>query len=270
MNTQTVAAIIPTFNALHLLQKNCASVLKALQPGDELCIVDDASTDGTSEWVNETLVPQGAALEIMVSCVTHKKNLRFAAAVNSGVASVKSSLVFLCNNDVEVTPQCITQLREHFSDSAVFAVSCLEHEQELSGEWSGKNKLWFAKGIFQHSKAENAEAGPTAWASGGSALFSKEKWQKIGGFDTAFYPAYWEDIDLSVRAQKMGWKVLFDPLAVVIHKHESTHSVVFGTNSIAAMSWKNALHFTWKHANFAQRLSYLLWYPYWWYKRTRT
>ena len=52
----------------------------------------------------------------------------------------------------------------------------------------GKNKLWFEKGIFCHSKADNFKSGETAWACGGSAMFDKKKWLKLGGFNKIYYP----------------------------------------------------------------------------------
>lgn len=149
----------------------------------------------------------------------------------------------------------------------VFAVGCLEYESDLEGEKSGKNKIWFERGMFHHSKADNFISGETAWASGGSAMFDREKWLDLEGFDQRYYPAYWEDTDISFRAKKWGWRVLFDEEAVVLHKHESTNSEVFGQKKMENISWKNACSFTWKNGNLFQKLAYLLWKPYWVWKR---
>ena len=155
------------------------------------------------------------------------------------------------------------------SDDKIFSIGCLEFEQNSKGVKSGKNKLWFKKGLFQHSKASNFESGETAWASGGSAMFSTSKWEQLGGFDPAFYPAYWEDIDISYRARKNGWLVLFNSQAIVYHKHESTNASTFGTNKLQDISWKNSLYFSWKHADAAQKIQYVLWYPYWLLQRMK-
>src|SRR5690606_24971349 len=133
----------------------------------------------------------------------------------------------------------------------------------------GKNVLWFEKGLFQHSKANNFESGETAWASGGSALFSIKKWLVLGGFDDLFYPAYWEDVDLSYRARQNGWKVLFNANAVVYHKHETTNTTVFGNKMIENISWSNSFKFAWKHSNILQKLQFMVWYPYWQLQRLR-
>jgi GT2 family glycosyltransferase len=151
----------------------------------------------------------------------------------------------------------------------MFAVGCHEIEQNQGGISGGKNKLWFEKGIFMHARASDFSSGETAWASGGSALFDKAKWLYLGGFDPNFYPAYWEDVDLSYRAKKNNWLVWFESLAVVDHNHESTNSAVFNKTELNAVSWKNGIYFTKKHANFWQKLQFKFWQPYWSWQRNK-
>lgn len=264
-----VSALVPTYNGVHLLKKHLETVAAALSPGDELLVLDDASTDGTPAWVGQNASLYAQKYGVTLICVVNPQNLRFALSVNRGAEKATGSLLFVCNNDVSVEKTCIKVLRAHFSDSTVFAVGCLEYEGKQQNKASGKNRLWFARGLFQHSRDESMTSGDTAWASGGSALFSKDKWDELNGFDPAFSPAYWEDIDISYRARQRGWKVLFDASAVVYHHHESTHSVVFGAARMQQMSWKNALYFARKHSRGWQKVSYWLWYGYWWYQRKR-
>lgn len=122
--------------------------------------------------------------------------------------------------------------------------------------------------MFIHSRAEDLRSGPTAWVSGGSGVFDKKKWLEIGGFDRLFYPAYWEDIDLSFQARKRGWKVLFEEKAVVDHNHETTNASVFGQRKMEQMSWRNANKFVWKNGDFWQKFAHILWKPYWWIVRS--
>ncbi len=264
-----VSALVPTYNGKHLLQKHLESIAAALRSGDELLVLDDASTDATESWVTAQANRYQQKYGIDVRCLVNSVNIRFARSVNHGAQKATGSLLFVCNNDVSVEPDCIDILRAHFSDPALFAVGCLEYEGKSTQVASGKNKLWFTRGLFQHARDESMTTGSTAWASGGSALFSKEKWDILGGFDPAFSPAYWEDIDISYRAHQRGWKVLFDRSAIVYHQHESTHSKVFGTAKMQEMSWKNALYFTRKHTRGWQKVAYLFWYVYWWYQRKK-
>jgi GT2 family glycosyltransferase len=87
--------------------------------------------------------------------------------------------------------------------------------------------------------------------------------QALKGFDRRYYPAYWEDVDLSYQAKKRAYIVLFEPKAQVDHNHESTNQTVFGAATIRKISWRNAKKFTWKNGDIWQKISFLLWQPYW-------
>lgn len=296
-----ISVVIPNYNGAELLSKHLKNVLACMRDGDELIIVDDLSQDeSVSKLVeffelNKALVtPQLPSLpkhynpqvsdmqfeiyfgkyershkKLRVVVVVNPENLRFGATANIGVALAANEHVFLINNDVSPSPDVLGVLENHFEDERVFAVGCLEFQSHLSNEKSGKNKLWFEKGLFHHSKAADFEFGHTAWASGGSAMFDQTKWLSLGGFDRIFFPAYWEDIDLSHRARKAGFSVLFDPNAIVYHHHESTNSSVFDKKSLLEMSWKNADRFSWRHANLLQKIKFMLWRSYWHSRRKK-
>ncbi|HYD35343.1 MAG TPA: glycosyltransferase [Vitreimonas sp.] len=277
-----VSAVIPTYNGLHLLRKNLSAVLECLRPNDELVIVDDASNDETLEWLKHkfglataTAVITGADLsegmyrqgqkKVVVKVVANHQNQRFAVSCNRGVAAATHPIIFVLNNDVSPYPDVIKQALPHFQDPEVFAVGCLEHEQ-AEGEVGGKNRLWFERGLFRHARASDFSTGPTAWVSGGSGFFDREKWLQLDGFDPRYYPAYWEDTDLSFRARQQGWKVVFDAQAQVDHNHESTNQTTFGKQHIMKMSWQHAHIFTRQHATWWQLVQYGVWFPYnWWH-----
>lgn len=275
LSPSAVSVVIPTYNARHLLQKNLPSVFKALRDQDEVVIVDDASTDETLAWLRSEFKLQlekktteyevfrssslSSRSHVDISVIRNIQNVRFGASVNRGVNQTKHNLIFLINNDVIPHADVLQYLLPHFEDPLMFAVGCLEHEGK---QLSGKNKLWFERGLFLHSRADNFLSGETAWASGGSAMFDKAKWAELGGFDARYYPAYWEDVDLSTRAKQKGWKVWFEEQAEVDHLHESTNQDVFGQQKITRMSWQNAKKFTWRHASWWQRVLFLIWQPY--------
>jgi GT2 family glycosyltransferase len=285
----SITCIIPTYNGVHLLQKYLPSVFAALETGDEVIICDDASTDLTAQWLTQefslekqesTILKSSATVlfgltknhskQISIKLVINHTNMRFGKTVNAGVELCHNPYFFLVNNDVRLEPDAIKVLRHQvLEDDNIFAIGCLEYEDNKTGQKSGKNTLWFEKGLYQHARASNFESGETAWASGGSALFSADKWKKLGGFDPAFFPAYWEDIDISLRARKNGWKVLFNKDAVVYHKHESTNAATFGTKKLTDISWNHAKIFTWKHSNIFQKIQYLVWSFYWYIQRVR-
>jgi GT2 family glycosyltransferase len=286
-----VSAVIPNYDGQNLLKKFLPNVFKCLRNGDEVVVVDDASDDNSVSFLikkyqlkpvikyskkvrypelksftyrlyqAKVSIEKNKKINLLV--VSLQKNVRFAMAANIGVILTSTPYILLLNNDVKPTKSVVDKLLTNFDDKSVFAVGCLEYEKNKKGEKSGKNELWFEKGLFRHSKAEDMNSGETAWVSGGSGMFNRKMWLSLGGFDKLFYPAYWEDIDLSFRAKKQGYKVLFDQEAVVYHVHETTNSDVFGQTKIESMSWANARKFVLKNGTWWQKVLYYLYKPYW-------
>jgi len=293
MQKFTVGCVIPSYQQHTLLEKHLPAVLATLKPGDCLTIIEDAGRDDTVERLVEqfdlsqdilekpdlpqTYAADFSALDTSIWRGKHKSidlqvvrtttNQRFAGAVNLAVAITTADYILLLNNDVSPHSNTRTKLLEAISQcNQCFAVGCLEYSNEAQTDPSGRNKLWFERGLFQHSKHPKQVSGDTAWVSGGSGMFDRQKWIDLGGFDLNFSPAYWEDIDICQCARREGLNIRFTDTTFVLHQHESTHKDVFGELSILAMSWKHARYFTWKHATFIQRLLFLLWQPYWLYQ----
>ncbi|MEA2056907.1 MAG: glycosyltransferase [Patescibacteria group bacterium] len=284
-----VSIVIPNYNGLALLKKHLDKVLACLRDKDELVIVDDASSDQSIDWLlkkfkirneeqktdylgNFTIYYKDFSLAkkktVAIKIVKNKQNIRFAGNSNRGVSLAEHNLIFLINSDVAPTKDVLIHLIPHFLDKTMFAVGCMEIEanEKLKG---GKNVLQFKKGMFIHRRADEFSTGPTAWASGGSAMFDRQKWLTLSGFDLDYAPAYWEDVDLSFRARKRGWQVLFEEKAVVYHNHESTNLTVLGKKKMNRVSWRNAQKFVSKNGNIIQKTLYLLWQPYWFYQRSK-
>lgn len=263
-----VSVVIPSFNGLRLLRKQLPQVCDELTEGDELIIVDDASSDQSPKWLQEFKNQlKKERPELSVNIIVNQRNLRFVGSVNEGFKAATNDYVLLLNNDVFPRKGLLGALfvtwNEFASAGPIFAIGCREFEKLDSGEVvvSGKNQLWFERGMFLHSRSKDITTGPTAWVSGGSGLFDRRKWLELGGMDPKFYPAYWEDIDISVRARVKDWQVLFSTKAEVDHRHETTNKEVFGS-TITLYSWKNAFYFTWKHMNYSQWAAHLFWLPY--------
>lgn len=278
-----ISLVIPTYNGLHLLKKYLLDNTKILTKNDELIIVDDASSDDTTAWLSKTLnlhaegnksgeygtfelFSKYSDQDFTIKVIKNTHNLRFAASVNRAVQQAQEEYILLLNNDVAIAdPQSCRDalLKVMTSSQKVFGVGCKEFQTHQDNQATGKNKLWFERGRFMHSADDSKTTGQTAWASGGSALFDRAKWLELKGFDLHFYPAYWEDIDLSFRAKCKDWQVWFCAEAVVYHHHETTNKQEFGSSGIAKISWKNGTYFTLKHAKGGQLIQFLLWWPYW-------
>ncbi len=226
------AVVIPNWQGRKLLEENLPAVLKV--GFDEVIIVDDASTDGSVDFLKNNF-PK-------VNIVVHKKNKGFASTVNDGVAATNSEVVFLLNTDVIPVKNIIEPTLKHFSDPKVFGVSLSEVDYSYA-----VSKV--AGGFVGHGPGPHSnEAHNTFWISGGSGAFRRTMWNKLGGMDTMFNPFYWEDLDLSFRAQKHGLKLIWEPKAVVEHKHESTiNTKHFSKRYMDYIKERNQLLFHWKN-----------------------
>lgn len=221
--------VIPNWNGKVFLEKNLPAVL-ATKP-DEIIVSDDNSTDGSVEFLKNNF-PQVK--------VIHHKRLGFSGNCNFGVKNAQGEIVVLLNTDVIPEKDFLKTLEEDFKDSNVFAVSL--HEPQWS--WA---KIFWKNGFVQHEPgSKNTDVHISAWASGGSAAFRKSMWEKLGGFDDLYKPFYWEDIDLSYRAWKRGYKVIWDPRSIVYHKHEGTISS-FSKSYVRSVTERNQLLFIWKN-----------------------
>lgn len=248
----SVSIIIPNYNTRELLKKNLAKVIKE---GYEIIVVDDASTDGSVEELRK--------LKGKIKLITNKKNLGFSSTVNRGVKAAKGEIVILLNTDVYPEKGFLKPVLPHFQDSQVFAVGLMDKSIEngkvvLRGRGVGEWK----RGFYVHRRGE-VDKKDTAWVSGGSGAFRKSIFLALGGFAPIYNPFYWEDIDLSYRAVKVGYKILFEPKSIVIHEHEKgAIRQRFSEKQMKLIAFRNQFLFVWRNAKLKQWLSHLFWLPY--------
>ena len=231
-----ISVVIPNYNGLELLQKNLPSVIAETKKYDEsaeIIVVDDASSDGSVSYIKRNF-PK-------VKLLKHSKNRGFSSAVNSGVKISKGDLLVFLNTDVSPKENYLINITKHFLDKNVFAVSF--HE-----EGYGWARGYFRDGFIGHETGGEGEVPHLSfWVNGGSGVFRKKYFRELGGFDAKLYdPFYWEDVDISYRAMKRGYRVLWEPEAKVIHKHEST-MVKINKRKRNVIMERNQLLFIWKN-----------------------
>ncbi len=232
-----ISIVIPNWNGRELLEKNLPYVVKVFENKKnkvlEIIVVDDASSDESVKFLKKNFEN--------VKVVVHKTNRGFAAAVNTGARTARGTLICLLNSDVLPSENCLQTINEDFEDSKVFAVSL--HEK---GYGPAKGK--FTEGFIGHGGlSEKTHVADSFWASGGSAAFRRSIWMELKGMDDDLLsPFYWEDIDLCYRAQKRGYKVLWDPRCIVEHHHESTVKKL-NQGWVARIRERNQLLFMWKN-----------------------
>jgi GT2 family glycosyltransferase len=250
----SVSVVIPNWNGVYLLKKHLANVIKA-SPAAEIVVSDDQSEDGSVDYLRKNFPS--------VKVVARSRRGGFASNVNTGVNKATGDIVVLLNTDVEPESGYLKNLLMHFSDPKVFAVGCMEKSAE-NGKTvlRGRGIAHWQKGFYVHSRGEVDEY-DTAWVSGGSGAFRKSMWDELGGMDTLYNPFYWEDIDLSYRARKAGWKTLFEAGSIVHHYHEEGKiKREFTPTDVKRIVYRNQFIFIWKNVSDGSIiLAHALWTP---------
>jgi len=252
-----VSVVIPNYNGKELLAECLPSVIAAVSKapfGSEVIVVDDGSCDGSAKFLLEEFR--------QIRVIPLHVNQGFGKACNAGVSSAKNRVVILLNSDVMVKENFLFRLTEHFIDEKVFAVQpkiLAWDEDSLNG---GAN---FPEMIYGYFLIENEaerqrtdyvdEPCPNFYAIGGAMAFDRVKWEMLEGFDSLYAPFCWEDIDISYRALKRGWKVLYESRSEVIHKHHATLSKVFKSSYKKQIERRNELLFTWKNLHDYDRVT---------------
>jgi len=227
-----ISVVVPNWNGKKLLEKNLPLVFKALPRDCEVIIIDDGSTDGSKKMINDQWP--------MVKLIANNKNKGFVYTANRGVKEAKGDFVVLINTDVIPQKGFLKPALKHFEDEKVFAVSLSEQDY-------GWAKIWWRGGFIHIGDGGKSKAAHiSAWASGGSAIFRKSMWRRLGGFDPLYGPFYWEDFDIGFRAWKNGWKIIWEPKARALHQHESTTSKV-NHSFVNLIKERNQLLFIWKN-----------------------
>jgi GT2 family glycosyltransferase len=181
-----------------------------------------------------------------VTLLENNINLGFGGTVNRGIEAAKNQFIMLLNTDVVLNNNSYLHAVDAFKNQAdLFAVSFAQIEKD--GSIVGKNKIYWKHGFFQHKKADDLNSGINGWAEGGTCVIDRDKFLKLGGFDPIYKPFYWEDLDLSYRAWKANYSIIFDPTIRVEHHHESTIGKYFMSSYVQEIAFRNQLIFIWKN-----------------------
>lgn len=232
-----VSIIIPVYKNYEMFFRNLENN-KRYFTGCEVIVMNDYPQEKIASKVRK-IIPDAKAFD-------NKNNLGFGSNVNVGIKKTTRNYIFLLNSDVVLEDDSFLRSIDTFKkDRKVFAISFAQYESDNT--LVGANCGYFENGFINHKRRVMDKIGINFWAEGGSAIFSKKILEKVGSFDDLYSPFYWEDIDLSYRAWKMGYKVLYDPAIKVRHYHESTIGKYFQKKSVLKVVYRNQFTFQWKN-----------------------
>ena len=250
------SVIIVTYNSA----EHIASCLKALADETrwQIILIDNASVDSTIQRAREG--------GVNVRIVSNPANVGFAAALNQGAKMASGEVLLVLNPDVIITAGSLSKLAETLSQGGVgaatgmlvgldgspalgFNVRRFPTLGRMLAEVLLLNRLWKRNPLnreyrcldFDHSALQEIEQ-----PAGACLGVKRDVWESLGGFDEAFYPVWFEDVDFCRRLHLCGWKIIYCPAAVFIHSGgHSVNQLPFHERQV--FWYRNMLHYFAKH-----------------------
>jgi GT2 family glycosyltransferase len=245
MSNLSVSILITNFNGKELLKKYLPSIVEACKryslDKTELIILDNASSDGTVDYLKFNFP--------FIRLIEQPVNRGFSDSVNLGVSFAKNKIVASLNNDIQVSEDFFLFLPQHFEDKDIFALrpgvkrNPQDGIRDLDNPGIGGG---FRLGFFDVPKKVKEKTNLAFFAGGGGIVFDKEKFMALGGFDSIFQPFYYEDVDLSYRAWKRGWKIIYEPRSLLYHQGGATVLRFYSPFFIEKIAERNRHLLVWK------------------------
>jgi len=180
----------------------------------EVIVVDDASPDDSVERLSQL-----PGLRVL----RNERNLGFVGTSNAGAATARGDFLLFLNNDTQVTANWLDGLLNCFVDrkNCGIAGSRLVYPdgrlQEAGGLVFADGSCWTSGRFEQRDAPAWRYRREVDYVSGASLMVRREVFDRIGGFDLQYAPAYYEDADLAFAVRQLGLKVYYEPSSTVIH-----------------------------------------------------
>ncbi|MFL9584545.1 glycosyltransferase [Stenotrophomonas sp. AB1(2024)] len=222
-----VSIVIPVYNHVgHTLA--CLRALTAHPPqvACEILVVDDGSSDETGQWMPQV---QGLRYEVRAA------NGGFIEACNDGVARSHGAYVVLLNNDTVPQPGWLDALLDTFAsvpEAGLVGSQLLYPDgrlQESGGVVFNDGSAW-SYGRFESPDDPRYSAlRDVDYCSGAALMLPRALWDQLGGLDTRYRPAYYEDTDLAFAVRAAGRRVLVQPASRVAHDEGTSNGTDTGS-----------------------------------------
>ena len=212
--------IIVNYNGKHFLKDCFVSIKSSDSPDEEVILVDNASSDGSLEYVRAEFP--------WVKVIALQENCGFAEANNIGAKVASGRYLAFLNNDTVVSPQWLKALIDVLSsDPTVGAAGSklLLYNKPGKLNSAGANITFNGGGYdigFGDKDAKQYNIpGPRGAVCAASMLVRRDEFLALGGFDPMYF-MYFEDIDLCWQYWLSGQKVLYVPDSIVSHRFGGT------------------------------------------------
>jgi len=242
--------VILNWNGRKFLKKFLPSVIKCNQGDCEIIIADNASTDSSIEFLQETY-PQIRIIQNLI-------NGGFAKGYNDALKQIDAEYYVLLNSDIEVTSNWINPIIELMDNDHTIAAcqpKLRSYDNPEMFEYAGaaggfidKYAYPFCRGrLFQTVEKDTGQydlISEIFWATGACMFVRANLYHKFGGLDEDFF-AHMEEIDFCWRLKNAGYKIMYCPQSIVYHvgggtlPKISSHKTYLNMRNNITMLFKN-------------------------------
>jgi GT2 family glycosyltransferase len=229
-NNPKVAVVILNWNGVKHLREFLPSVLSSVWPNLEIVIGDNASTDGSVEFIQQEYPS--------IKIIQNDQNYGFTGGYNRVLSQVDADYFILLNSDVEVHPGWIAPVIHLMEIDPLIAAAApkiksytqknlFEHAGAAGGFIDCYGYMFCRGRMFyeiEEDRGQYQESGEVFWATGAAMFIKKHHWDEAGGFDERFF-AHMEEIDLCWRLKNRGYKVMYCADSEVFHLGGGTLNV---------------------------------------------
>jgi len=214
-----LSAVVLVWNGVEYIEECLGALLAQDYPHFEVLVVDNGSVDGTPELVAERFPT--------IKLVRNSRNLGFAVGNNVGMRAALGDLIVLLNHDTRAQPGCLAALASTFDDPSVGMAGCKLVYPDGTIQHAG-GYLYGPRGEAEHFGRKAPDEGrfdqlsDPDFVTAATVMISRTAWERIGLLDEGFAPAYYEDVDWCYRARAAGFRVVYQPQAVVTHYESVT------------------------------------------------
>ncbi len=243
-----VSIVIPVYNNVKFTLECLTSICKnTAGVSYEIIVIDDNSTDGTQDILS-------SVGNIMYLRNTERRG--FILSCNAAAEKARGEFVLFLNNDVQVTESWLQPLVEMFAqydDVGAVGPKILYPDGRLQEAGALINQdattqligLFDDPGLPRYNYVRQVD-----YCSAVCLLMQTELFRELGGFDTRFAPAYYEDADLCLRLRRRGMHIFYNPQSVIVHHLSATsnsldsdykHTLVVANQQTLSERWQKEI-----------------------------